>query len=241
MLHKIYPYLQDSYVVRNENFDLQRRNFLSKIDDFVNQKQYVKITLLNWKEEPLKEIQGELSTGTMTKDGSSAFRRTMSFTASVSNGDYDISSAEADFAINKKIFVEIGVKNYSKEYTEYPILWFPQGVFFISSFSCTSSTTSAVNLTIQLKDKMAGLNGDVGGKIPSTTIFDELDTQSPSGEYITKKVLIYDIIMELVNHFGGEDMNNIVIEDVDTRIKRVMQWRGSNPTYLILKKNNLFQ
>ena len=238
MLHKIYPYLQDSYVVRNENFDLQRRNFLSKIDDFVNQKQYVKITLLNWKEEPLKEIQGELSTGTMTKDGSSAFRRTMSFTASVSNGDYDISSAEADFAINKKIFVEIGVKNYSKEYTEYPILWFPQGVFFISSFSCTSSTTSAVNLTIQLKDKMAGLNGDVGGKIPSTTIFDELDTQSPSGEYITKKVLIYDIIMELVNHFGGEDMNNIVIEDVDTRIKRVMQWRGSNPAYLILKKNN---
>ena len=93
MLHKIYPYLQDSYVVKNENSDLQRRNFLSKIDDFVNQKQYIKITLLNWKEEPLKEIQGELSTGTMTKDGSSAFRRTMSFTASVSNGDYDISSA----------------------------------------------------------------------------------------------------------------------------------------------------
>lgn len=238
MLHKIYPYLQDSYVVRNENLDLQRRNFLSKIDDFVNQKQYIKITLLNWKEEPLKEIQGELSTGTMTKDGSSVFRRTMSFTASVSNGDYDISSAEADFAINKKIFVEVGVKNYSKEYTEYPILWFPQGVFFISSFSCTSSTTSAVNLTIQLKDKMASLNGDVGGIIPSTTIFDELDTQSPSGEYITKKVLIYDIIMELVNHFGGEDMNNIVIEDVDTRIKRIMQWRGSNPAYLVLKKNN---
>ncbi len=239
MLHKIYPYLQDSYVVRNENFDLQRRNFLSKIDDFVNQKQYVKITLLNWKEEPLKEIQGELSTGTMTKDGSSAFRRTMSFTASVSNGDYDISSAEADFAINKKIFVEIGIKNYSKEYTDYPILWFPQGVFFIGGFSCTSSTTSAVNLNIQLKDKMAGLNGDVGGKIPSTTVFDELDTQSPSGEYITKKVLIYDIIMELVNHFGGEDMNNIVIEDVDTRIKRIMQWRGSNPAYLILEKNNV--
>ena len=174
MLHKIYPYLQDSYVVKNENSDLQRRNFLSKIDDFVNQKQYIKITLLNWKEEPLKEIQGELSTGTMTKDGSSAFRRTMSFTASVSNGDYDISSAEADFAINKKIFVEIGIKNYSKEYTDYPILWFPQGVFFIGSFSCTSSTTSAVNLNIQLKDKMAGLNGDVGGKIPSTTVFDEL-------------------------------------------------------------------
>lgn len=239
MLHKIYPYLQDSYVVKNENSDLQRRNFLSKIDDFVNQKQYIKITLLNWKEEPLKEIQGELSTGTMTKDGSSAFRRTMSFTASVSNGDYDISSAEADFAINKKIFVEIGIKNYSKEYTDYPILWFPQGVFFIGSFSCTSSTTSAVNLNIQLKDKMAGLNGDVGGKIPSTTVFDELDTQSPSGEYITKKVLIYDIIMELVNHFGGEDMNNIVIEDVDTRTKRIMQWRGSNPAYLILKKNNV--
>lgn len=233
MIHKKYPYLQDAYVVMNENSDLQRRNFLAKIDDFVNQKQYIKVTLLNWKEEPLKEIEGELSTGTLTKDGSSAFRRTMQFTASVSNGDYDIENAEADFAINKKIFVEIGIKNYSNEYTDYPILWFPQGVFYISSFSCSSSTTSAVTLNIQLKDKMAGLNGDVGGVIPSTTVFDEEDTQSASGEYVTKKVLIYNIIMELVNHFGGEDINNIVIEDVDTRIKRVMQWRGSNPAYLL--------
>ena len=28
MIHKKYPYLQDAYVVMNENSDLQRRNFL---------------------------------------------------------------------------------------------------------------------------------------------------------------------------------------------------------------------
>ena len=70
---------------------------------------------------------------------------------------------------------------------------------------------------------MAGLNGDVGGVFPATTVLDEVDTQSPTGAYISQKVLIYDIIQEVVHHWGGEDLNNIVIEDVPLRIKRVMK------------------
>ena len=232
MIYKNYPYLQDSYY-EDANSAIIRRDFLSEIDSFVNQKQYVKITLLNWKEEPLKEIQGEISSGTLSKDGSSSVRRTAQLTASVSKEEYDVENSKMDFAINKKIFLEIGIKNYTNRYKNYPILWFPQGVFFIGGFNIASSTSTAVNITIQLKDKMASLNGDVGGTIPATTILDELDTQDPSGEYVSKKVLLYDIILELVNHFGGEDLNNIVIEDVDTRIKQVLQWRGSNPLYLI--------
>lgn len=236
MFKKVYPYLLNNYY-ENVNIAQDKRNFLSEIDKFVNQKQYIKVTLLNWEEKPLKEIQGEISTGAITKDGASAVRRTATLTFSVNNGDYDIENSEMDFAINKKIYIEIGVKNYTDEYPEYPILWFPQGLFFIGSCSVSSSTSSAVTISLSLKDKMCSLNGDVGGVFPSTTILDEVDTQLPDGTYTSERVPIYDIIVEVVHHFGGEDLNNIVIEDVDTRIKQVMQWRGSNPLYLISNGN----
>ena len=230
-MRKNYPYLQNSYY-EDANSQTERRNFLSTIDGFINQKLYVKITLLNWEEEPIKEIAGELTSGTISKDGSSSVRRTCQLSATVSRGEYDVEDTELDFSINKKMFIEIGIKNYSNQYKEYPILWFPQGVFFISSFAITSNATSSINISLTLKDKMCGLNGEVGGMFQSTVILDEMQTQSDSGETIYKKVLIYDLIQELVNHWGGESLNNIVIEDVPLRIKRVMKWTGDIPLYM---------
>ena len=235
-MRRTYPYLNDSFY-EDTNSALKRRNFLKTIDNFVNQKQYVRLTLLNWNEEPLKEIQGVIASGSLSKDGSSSIRRTCSLTASIDSGEYDIENMSYDFAINKKIFIEIGVENHSNQFLDYPILWFPQGVFFIASASASSSVSSAVSLQLTLKDKMCGLSGDVSGTLPAAVIFDEMDTQDASGAYVTKKVLVYDIIKELVNHYGGEDLNNIVIEDVPRRIKRVMKWTGSNPLYLVPKQS----
>lgn len=231
-MRRQYPYLQDSYI-ETESGALEKREFLAQLDDFVNQKRYARLTLLNWKEEPLKEIQGEIVSGNISKDGSSSVRSTCSLTTSVDTTSYTVGDANMDFAENKKIFIEIGIKNYTKDYPQYPILWFPQGVFFIKSFSCNASTTSAMNISLTLNDKMGMLNGDIGGKFPSTTILDEEDTQTETGEYATVKVPVYRIIQEVVNHFGGEDLNNIVIEDVPLRIKRIMRWTGDTPLYLI--------
>ena len=231
-MRRSYPYLNDSYVV-DENERLEKREFLSKLDGLVNQKRYARLTLLNWKEEPLKEIEGDVSGGTINLDGSSPVRRTANLNVAVSAGTYNIEDSQEDFAINKKIFIEIGIKNYTKEYPEYPILWFPQGVFFIKTFGVNSSTSSAVNITLSLVDKMAMLNGDVGGTLPATTIFDTEVTQLDSGETATVKVPIYRIIQESVNHFGGEDLNNIVIDGVPLRIKRILQWTGDTPLYLV--------
>lgn len=233
-MRKNYLYLQNSYY-EDANSQQQRRDFLSTIDNFVNQKLYVKITLLNWEEEPIKEIEGELTSGTISKDGSSSVRRTCQLAATVSRGEYTVEDTELDFAINKKIFIEVGVKNYSNQYKEYPILWFPQGVFFISSFAITSNATSSINISLTLKDKMCGLNGEVGGTFQSVVILDELQTQSSSGETVYEKVLLYDLIQELVNHWGGENLNNIVIEDVPLRIRRVMKWTGDVP--LCMREN----
>lgn len=235
-MRRTYPYLNDSFY-EDANSTLKRRNFLKTIDNFVNQKQYVRLTLLNWNEEPLKEIQGVIASGSLSKDGSSSIRRTCSLTASISSGEYDIENVSYDFAINKKIFIEIGIENHSNQFLDYSILWFPQGVFFIASASASSSVSSAVSLQLTLKDKMCGLSGDVSGTLPAAVIFDEMDTQDASGAYVTKKILVYDIIKELVNHYGGEDLNNIVIEDVPRRIKRVMKWTGSNSLYLVPKQS----
>lgn len=231
MMRKNYPYLLDT-AFEDANGLKQKTNFLQEIDNFVNQKQYVKIILLNWNEEPIKEIQGELSGGSISKDGSSSVRRTCSLTAIVDRGEYNIEDSKMDFAINKKIYIECGIKNYSKHYKDYPILWFPQGVFFISNFSITSNVSSNISISLTLKDKMCGLNGEVGGTFPAAVILDEMDTQSPTGQFVHQKILIYDIIQEIVHHYGGEPLNNILIEDVPNRIKKVMRWTGENPLYL---------
>ena len=245
-MRKTYPYLEESYTahlknnpylenpyVPNLNLEQEKRNFLAEIDDFINQRQYVNMTLLDWNENPIKEIDGVISSGSISKDGNSSVRRTASLSCSVDGGIYDVEDLRMDFSLNKKIFIEIGVKNETKRFSDWPILWFPQGVFYINSFSMNSATSSAVNLTLQLKDKMCLLNGDVGGKLPSTVQFDLMTTQLADGTVTEQKVLYYNIITELVHHWGGEDLNNIIIQDVPLRIRQVMQWNGEAPVFLL--------
>ena len=229
-MHKSYPYLQDSFIY-NTNLETQKRSLLKKIEQQVVQRQYIQITLLDWDENPIKSLEGEITSGSISKVATSPVRRTANLSCSVNAGSYSVEDAKMDFAINKKIFIEIGVKNETDAYPEYPIYWFPEGVFFIGSFSINASAAGSVNISLSLKDKMAMLNGDVGGKIPITTIFDSMDTQLPNGEYVEQKVLIYNIIKELVNHFGGESLNRIVIEGVPLRIRRIMQWTGDDPLW----------
>lgn len=236
-MHKQYPYLQDSYIYKTD-LEWENRSILKDIDNFKNQRQYVKITLLNWDEEPIKEIQGEISTGSISKTADSPIRRTAQLTCAVDAHSYSVDNGKADFAINKKVFIEIGVKNETPHYQDYPIFWFPEGVFFIGSFAINAGSNSSTTITLGLKDKMAMLNGDVGGTLPATTIFDSMDTQLPDGTYIEKKVLIYNIIQEVVHHYGGEDLSRIVIEGVPLRIRRIMQWTGDTPLYKITTAEN---
>ena len=226
-----YPYLRSSYLY-DLNKEQQKEDFLAKIDNFVNQKQYINITLLNWKENPIKEIQGIISSGSISKDGNSSVRRSASLSCSLSRGEYNIDDIEMDFSLNKKVFIEIGIENKTDQYLDYPILWFPQGVFYINSFSINSSTSSAVNLNLNLKDKMCLLNGDIGGKLPATIQFDTMTTQTSNGAIVEQNVLYYNLIIELLNHWGKEDLSNIIIQDVPLRIRKIVQWTGASDFYL---------
>ena len=233
MIIKRYPYLQEQF--KNYlNAEQQRRQFLTQLDDDVNQKQYILITLLDWNENPIKEIQGEITGGSLSVDGASSVRRTGNLSCTISANTYNMDSLNMDFSLNKKIFLEIGIKNKTTKYQDssdpqnyWPILWFPQGIFLITDFSLNSSSSSSLNLSITIKDKMCLLNGDVGGRLPAFTQFDVMDTQLSNGQEQEQKVLIHEIILELVNHFGGEQISNIIIQDIPLRIKQVVKWNGN--------------
>ena len=120
-MRKYYPYLQDPYL-QNLNVESEKYSFLDHISDFINQRQYVKMTLLTWEEDPIKSIEGEISSGSISKDGNSAIRRTCNLTCAVDGNSYNVENMDMDFTLNRKIFIEIGIKNDSEYYPEYPIL-----------------------------------------------------------------------------------------------------------------------
>ena len=86
-MRKFYPYLRDAYL-SNATKELQQKNFLAKINSFINRKLYVQITLLDWQENPLKSIEGEIVSGNQTKDGASAVRHTCSLSCTLNRSEY---------------------------------------------------------------------------------------------------------------------------------------------------------
>jgi len=98
--------------------------------------------------------------------------------------------------------LEIGYINTTQKYTNYPILWFPLGIYVIISCSISESSSGLV-ASLQLQDKMCLLNGTAGGTIPAAADLHILDTIDEDGNEVTNYVTMYQIIQELVHHWGG--------------------------------------
>ena len=217
-MFKKYPYLSD-------------KDFLKEVDESLVLTQYVRIILLNWKEQPIQNIEGRITGGTISINGDSSVRRTCNLSTFVDEDKYDYKSIDAMFSLNKKVIIEIGVNNLTDKYEDYPIIWFPQGQFVIMGLSLNHST-SGTTISLNLKDKMVLLNGECGGTFPASTTLDEMDEKDEAtGEFYLKKVPIYQIIQEVVNHFGGIPISQILINDVDLQIRQVMKWTGDVPLY----------
>lgn len=224
-MRKRYEYLTD-------------QDFLLRMDKEHLKEQYVKITALDWLENPIKDIQGIVTGGVINLDGSSSVRRTCNLSAYIEKAEYaNVTNLDNLFSINKKIYLEVGYKNITDEYSQYPIIWYPQGTFVMINPSISHGIDGS-SLSVQLKDKMCLLNGECGGVIPASTQFDQYDTIDEDGNWITLKPIIIQIIRELVNHYGGEQLGKIIISDIPNRIKKVMKWTGSSPIYLINEKNS---
>lgn len=217
-----------------QNYEyLKDEKFLKEVFSNRITEQYAKIIILDWLERPIKEIQGIVTSGNINIDGKSAIRRTCNLSLYVYENQYiNVTNIDNLISINKKVKIEIGLKNMTDKYIEYDILWFPQGTYVIINPSI-SHGIGGVSISLQLKDKMCLLNGECGGVIPASTQFDEYETIDENGNYVIKKPVIAQIIREVVNHFGGEQLSKIVISDLDTRVKQVMKWTGTTPLYLV--------
>lgn len=221
---KMYPYLTNT-------------KFLKNLDISTIKEQYVKINVLSFStEKVLDEITGNITGGSITIDGNSAMRRTASVSLITNNKKFNNTDIKKLLTINKKVELQIGFKNTTKQYQDYPILWFPQGVFVIITKNI-SRNTQGTSISLTLHDKMALLNGECGGTFPASIVFHEVEDIDENGNIQITEPTIYQIIQQLVNHFGGEQLGKIIISDVDKRIKKVMKWTGSTPLYLYRKRS----
>ena len=214
---------------------LYDKEFLKKIDYHREKDFYAKITLLTNDDFPREYIQGTISGGSINIDGASAVRRSCSLTLIVTNEDlYNTDSFINDkyWSYNNKFKLEIGIKNLVD--TKYPeILWFDQGIYIISNFSLSTSV-SGISVSIQGKDKMCRLNGEISGNIPIETDFGTIDIVDDDGKVRIEKLKLKTIIQKAVKEYGGEKIENIIVNDLDTTAYELWEYRGTTPMYLII-------
>lgn len=211
---------------------LNDMDFLTQLDKLHMRVQYAKIILLSFKdEEPIKEIQGSITSGNLSVNGSSAIRRTINLTMLASIDNSNLEDIDNEISINKKIKVLIGYDNPLKSYKNYgDIIWFPCGLFVLSSANISRST-SGWNISITGKDKMCLLDGTAGGTLPASITFHENLVQLDNGDVEIQYPTIFQIIYEAVNHWGGEAIENIIITDIDEEIKMLVRYMGDKPIY----------
>lgn len=211
---------------------LSDMDFLTQLDKLHMRVQYAKIVLLSFSdEEPIKEIQGSISSGNLSVNGSSAVRRTINLTMLASAENSNLEDIDNEISINKKVKVFIGYDNPLRSYKDYgDIIWFPCGLFVLSSANISRST-SGWNISITGKDKMCLLDGTAGGTLPASTTFHESLVTLDNGDVEIHYPTIFQIIYEAVNHWGGEDVENIIITDIDDEAKMLVRYIGDKPIY----------
>ena len=160
--------------------------FLEAITEQKHRDIYARIIALNINEIPLDQIEGKITGGSINIDGNSSVRRTCSLTMVTK----DININDYYWSIKTKFRLEIGLCNrLTGEYApvqggKYPeIVWFPQGYYVISAFN-TSLSTNSCTISIQGKDKMSLLNGDLGGQLYASIDFGTEETKETAMERV---------------------------------------------------------
>ena len=202
------------------------KDFLLSLDKMKEREIYARITALNFQESPIATIEGRITTGSINVDGDSAIRRTCSLSLIAESFDYN----NYIWGLNTKFKLEIGLKN-NIDLIHPKIIWFPQGIYVITSFN-SSRSTSNFTISLQGKDKMCLLNGDVGGNIESTVDFGIEELVNAQGMSVLNKIPIQTIIRNMIHHYGGEPYYNIIINDLDDYGLELLEYRYDEDLYL---------
>lgn len=223
-------------------------SFLKRLYSFPERETHCKLISLDFNENPISEISGLLTAGSVSVDGSSAVRRTCNITM-VTN---QININELHWSLHTKYAVMIGLTNSVNPAYE-PVIWFPQGIFILTNFSQTLNN-SGYQIQITGKDKMCMLDGSVGGTLLTSHDFGKIENRSSIDnttidyEYIE----IYQIIRNAVHQYGQEPWHNIIITDLDDVSVELLEYTlddkdlfiydiCDNPTFDIYDSNMAFE
>ena len=210
---------------------LNDMNFLTALDKLRIKSHYAKIVLLCFDEKPIREIQGNITSGNLSVNGSSSVRRTINLTMLADETNSNLENIDNEISINKKVRVYVGYKNPLKSYAQYgDIVWFKCGMYVLSSANISRST-SGWTISISGKDKMCLLDGTVGGTFPASVTFHESYIYDNEGNLTIVNPTIFQIIYEAVNHWGGEAIENIIISDLEETVRLLVKYIGGKPIY----------
>lgn len=206
--------------------------FLKQLSMHRDREIYAKIVALDLNENPIEEIQGRVTQGSVPVDGNSIVRRTCSLTLV----GHDLNINDYVWGVKTKIKLFIGVKNdLNPNYP--PIVWFKMGTFVLTSFN-NSISASGHTISIQGKDKMSLLNGDLGGNLTALSYdFGTVKVINKSGYTYTEQIPIKQIIQKAVHEYAKEPFHNIVINDLDDCGLELIEYRGDTPMYFVYNRD----
>lgn len=210
------------------------KNFLKRLDLNRTKETYIKIISLTNEDLPVEEITGQATGGSINIDGTSSVRRSCSLSMTATKEDNIIT--DKYWAYNHKFKLQIGLKN-TIDRTQPDIIWFEQGVYIISNFSISESTSS-LSISIQGKDKMCRLDGTIGGSLPAQHDFGKEEIENANGTISFNLLPLYTIIREAVHEYAQEPMRNILINDLDDYGYELMEYRGEKPMYLFVQSGD---
>ena len=224
------------------NNPLLDKEFLNLLDANRERETYARIVALSFQEEPLEQIEGRVTQGTINVDGNSAVRRTCSLTLVAQ----DLNINDFYWGLKSKFKLEVGIRNTIKDVvyndqtgetwgSKYPqdIIWFPQGIYVITTFN-TSQNTTSYTVSISGKDKMCLLNGDLGGSLIASIDFGMEEYYDKENNITTyTPIPIQKIIKEMVHTYGLEPYYNIIINDLDETPVELLEYRGDVPLYML--------
>jgi hypothetical protein len=211
---------------------LYDKDFLLKLDKSKNKTIFARITSLQFDETPVEAVEGRVTQGSINIDGTSAVRRSCSLSIVAQDFDYN----DYYWGLNTKFKLEIGVEN-NIDPTYPKIIWFPQGIYLITSFN-TSRSTNNFTISINGKDKMCLLNGEIGGSLESSIDFGTIEEEDENGVWQIRHIPIPEIIKNAVHTYAGEPYHNIIINDLDTYGLELLEYRYDTPMYFYRSAND---
>ena len=227
---------------------LNDKEFLKKLDNTKEKRTYIRIISLDNKNNPLEMLEGRATSGSVNLDGASAVRRSCSLSLiafedkKFAEGQI-IPITDVYWGLKNRFKLEVGIENLIEP--KYPdIIWFKQGHFVINSFSKSININGGINISISGQDKMAMLNGTLGGQFLSEIDFGTEEEVDEWGNVNIHKIPIYNNIKNALQVYAQEPLENIVINDLDEENAwELWDYRGETPMYLLgsINKENALQ